>query len=177
MNRAQRRAAASQHRPDTRARVEHYRAPPGHVALTFDLAGRPPSTLSISAASLTHVIDHIAELVADKTYAEVLHILAAAIQAADAGCDEAWNVALVGFWLATHHPVGGAEMAARLSDAIAVNGYAHISLHVGPDGRGLAFGLAPAFVNLDDIAAAARKVGVGAFVLSEPRRQRPGGRA
>ena len=52
MNRRQRRAAASQRCPDVRTRVELYRVPPGRVALTFDLGGRPPSTISIPAGSL-----------------------------------------------------------------------------------------------------------------------------
>jgi hypothetical protein len=176
MNRAQRRAAASQHRPNTRTRVEAYRVPPGSVALTFNLAGRDPSTISIDATALADVLDRVGKLVAGKTYEQSVHMLGAVIRAADEGVADAWNGAILGFWLALNHPHGGVEMAARLSDAIALDGRAHLTMHAGRD-RGIAFALAPQFVDLDHVAHLAREVGVGAFVLGEQRRQRPGGRA
>src|SRR3954453_23393525 len=110
MNRHDRRAAAARHQP-----VEDYRVPPGRGALIFDFAGGAPSTIAIDASSLADLLDRIGELVAGKTYQEVLHLLAGAIEAADAGSADAWNAGLVGFWLCCRHPVGGAEMTARLS--------------------------------------------------------------
>jgi hypothetical protein len=176
MNRAQRRAAASQHRPDALTPVEAYRVPPGRVGLTFDLAGRDPSTISIDATALVGVLDRVGALVAGKTYEQVIHLLGAVIEAADAGNGDAWNAGLIGFWLATHHPHGGAEMAARLSDAIALDGRAHITMHAGRD-RGVAFALGGQFVDLDHAARLAKQGGIATFVVAEPRRQRPGGRA
>jgi hypothetical protein len=176
MNRHQRRAAASRHRPNTLTRVEQYRVLPGAVALTFDIQGREPSTISINASALADVLDRVGKLVADKTYQQVLHLLTAVIKEADAGNTDAWNGAIVGYWLALNHPADSAEMAGRLSDAIALDGRAHLTMHAGRD-RGIAFALAGQFVDLDHVAARAREAGVGAFVLGEPRRQRPGGRA
>jgi hypothetical protein len=167
---------APQHRPDARFPVEQYRVPPNYVAMTFDIEGRDPSTISIRAASLVGVLDSVGELVADKTYQQVLHLLTAVIKEADAGNTDAWNGAIVGFWLAVNHPTAGAEMAARLSDAIAINGCGHITMHAGRP-RGVAFALSDRFVDLDHVAARARAAGVSTFVLGEPRRQRPGGRA
>jgi hypothetical protein len=71
---------------------------------------------------------------------------------------------------------GGAEITARLSDAIAITGCAHITMHAARP-RGVAFALAEKFVNLDAHAALARKAGAAIFVVAEPRQQRPGGRA
>jgi hypothetical protein len=176
MNRQQRRAAASMRRPDTRTPVEFYRVPPGRVALTFDLGDRPPSTISISAASLVGVLDSVEKLIAGRSYQQVLFLLQAAIEAADADKGEVSNAGLIGFWLATNHPHGGAEMVARLSDAIALDGRAHLTMHAGRD-RGIAFALCDRFVDLDRAAARAREAGVATFAFAEPRRQRPGGHA
>jgi hypothetical protein len=176
MNRRARRAAASKASAHALVRVEDYRVGPGRVALTFDIAGRDPSTVSVDASSLSHVLARVDELAAGRSYEQVLHVLAGAIEAADAGEADAWNAALVGFWLAVHHPAAGAEMAARLSDAIAIPGCAHLTMHVGQH-RGIAFALADTFVDLDAVAASARKAGVATYVAAEPRSQRPGGRA
>jgi hypothetical protein len=176
MNRQARRAAASKRRPNTGMRVEAYRVPPGRVGLTFDFAARDPSSISIDAAALADVLDRVGKLVAGKSYQQVLHLLAAVIQEADEGVADAWNGAILGFWLAVNHPTAGAEMADRLSDAIAIDGRAHITMHAGRP-RGVAFALSDRFVDLDHAAHLAREVGLAAFVLGEPRRQRPGGRA
>jgi hypothetical protein len=178
MNRQARRAAdAAKRRPNTLTLVEKYRVPAGRIALTFDIQGRNPSTIAINAESLVDVLDSVGQLVADKSYPQVLHLLAAIIQAADEGVAGAWNGAILGFWLVCHHPSGGAEMAARLADAIALGRPAHITMHVGAGGIGLAFGLGDRFADLDQAAAMARKAGVASFIVGEPRRQRPGGRA
>jgi hypothetical protein len=176
MNRQARRAAASKRRPDHRTPAELYRVAPDRIALTIDLWGRPPTTISITTSSLVDVLDGVAKLVADRTYQEVLHLFGAAITAADAGDNSAWNGGIVAYWLACHHPVAGGEMAARLADAIAISGCAHITMHGGQH-RGVAFALADTFVDLDDVAALAREAGVATFVAAEPRLQRPGGRA
>jgi hypothetical protein len=176
MNRHQRRAAASQGGIGDRIRVERYRVPPGRVAITFDLGDRPPSTISIRAGSLPDVVERFGALVAGMTYQQVLHLLMAVIQEADAGNTDAWNSAIIGFWLALNHPAGGAEMVARLSDAIALDGRAHITMHAGRD-RGIAFALGDRFMDLDHVAAGAWEAGVATFVAAEPRRQRPGGLA
>jgi hypothetical protein len=175
MNRQARRA--SKGRPDHRMPADLYRVPHGHVALTFDLAGRAPSTISIRADALVSVLDGVAKLVAGRSYQQSVHLLGAVIRAADEGVANAWSGAILGYWLAVNHPAGGPEMAARLSDEIAVAGRAHITLHVGPGGIGLTFGLSQRFVDLDHVSARAREAGIGTFVAAEPRRQRPGGRA
>jgi hypothetical protein len=144
--------------------------------LTIDIQGRAPSTISINASALADVVAGFDKLVAGKTYEQVLHLLAAVIKEADAGNPDAWNGAILGFWLALNHPHGGVAMAARLSDAIALDGRAHVTLHAGRP-RGITFALAPQFVDLDHVAHSARQGGVGTFVVAEPRRQRPGGRA
>jgi hypothetical protein len=177
MNRRARRAAASKPSAHTQIRVEDYRVGPGRVALTFDIAGRDPSTVSVDASSLSNVLARVEAAVAGRSYEWILHLLAGAIEAADAGEPDAWNAAaLTGFWLAVHHPAAGTEMAARLSDAIAIRGCAHLTMHIGQH-RGIAFALADTFVDLDAVAATARKVGVATYVVAEPRAQRPGGRA
>jgi hypothetical protein len=177
VNRQARRAAASKASARTQIRVEDYRVGPGRVALTFDIAGRDPSTVSVDASSLSHVLARVEAAVAGRSYEQILHLLAGAIEAADAGDVDAWSAAaLTGFWLAVHHPAAGGEMAARLSDAIAIRGSAHITMHVGRH-RGIAFALADTFVDLDAVAASARKAGVATYVQAEPRLPRPGGRA
>jgi hypothetical protein len=177
VNRQARRAAASKASAHTQIRVEDYRVGSGRVALTFDIANRDPSTISIDAASLSHVLARVEAAVAGRSYEWVVHLLASAIEAADAGDVDAWSAAaFAGLWLAVHHPVAGTEMAARLSDAIAIRGCAHLTMHVGQH-RGIAFALADTFVDLDAVAASARKAGVATYVVAEPRSQRPGGRA
>jgi hypothetical protein len=177
MNRRARRAAASKPSAHTQIRVEDYRVGYGRVALTFDIAGRDPSTVSIDAASLSNVLSRVEAAVDGRSYEWVLHVLAGAIEAADAGEPDAWNAAaLTGFWLAVHHPAAGGEMAARLSDAIGVRGSAHITMHVGRH-RGIAFGLGDQFVDLEPAAASAREAGVATYLWAEPRSRRPGGRA
>jgi hypothetical protein len=177
MNRRARRAAASQASAPSQIPIEDYRVGPGRVALTFDIAGRDPSTVSVDASSLSHVLARVETAVAGRSYEWVLHLLAGAIEAADAGDVDAWSAAaFAGFWLAVHHPMAGAEMAARLSDAIAIRGSAHITMHVGRH-RGIAFGLGDQFVDLEPAAASARETGVATYLWAEPRSRRPGGRA
>jgi hypothetical protein len=131
VNRTQRRAAARAARrgddvvgaldlcSDGRTRIELYRVPPGHVALTLDVHDRPPSTVLIPVATFGGVLDGVGAIVGGKTYHQVLQLFAAAIAAADAGDPDACNAGLIGFWLALNHPSGGAEMAAGLADAVA----------------------------------------------------------
>jgi hypothetical protein len=177
MNRQARRAAASKRsRPGDRKPAEQYRVAAGRIALTIDFQGRAPSTISINASALVDVVDSIGELVVGKSYQQVLHLLVAAIRAADGGNVDAWNACLVGFWLAVNHPQAGAEIAGRLSDALALDGCAHLTFHANRD-RGIAFALADQFVDLDHAAHLARQSGAATIIATNPSRQRPGGRA
>jgi hypothetical protein len=154
-----------------------YRVPPGKVALTFDVHGRDPSTISINADTLSDLVDRTDNLVRGMSYQDVLHTLSATIKAADAGDDAAWNATIIGYWLALRHPAGGVEMAARLADALAIDGRAHITMHASRE-RGIAFALGDRFCDLDPAAHLARQAGATTMIVAAaPRRRRPGGHA
>jgi hypothetical protein len=153
-----------------------YRVLPGRVALSFDLYGRDPSTISIAASALSDLVDQIDNLVRDKSYQDVLYILAGAIKAVDAGDTAAWDAALVGYWLALRHPVGGVEMCTRVADAIAIDGRGHLTLHASRD-RGITFALGDRFHDLDHIVDIARQAGATTMVVTQPRHSRAGGHA
>ena len=122
------------------------------------------------------MLNSFGELVVGKSYQQVLDLLVAAIRAADGGNVDAWNACLVGFLLVVNHPHAGVEMAARLSDALALDGRAHLTFHAVRD-RGIAFALADQFVDLDHAAHLARQGGAATIIATNPSRLRPGGRA
>ena len=67
MNRRTRRAAASKASAHSQIRVEDYRVGPGRVALTFDIAGHDPSTVSVDASSLSNVLARVEAAVAGRS--------------------------------------------------------------------------------------------------------------
>jgi hypothetical protein len=137
------------------------------------------SATNAHALALAHAIEEADRLVDGRSYQSVLDLLGTLLEAAAAGNAEAGHVGLLGFWAACRHPQHGREMTVRLSDAIATDNKAHLTMHAGPV-RGVAFALhRDRFVPLDQAARLARQAGLKgtAIIAAAPRRPRPGGRA
>lgn len=176
MNRQKRRARAAAKRQEAGS-VFDYRAPPGMVALTFDIEGLPPSTTAIKVENLVEVVDAVGhQIMASRTYQQGLSLLVAAFRRAKAGDQGAYTLCLLGYWLALNHPEGGAETRKLVSDAIATSNRAHITFFVARGCAGVAFAVAGAFVDLESIHAVMPR-NVVTLIVPEPRSRRPGGAA
>ena len=133
-----------------------YRVPPGMVAMTFDIEGMPPSTAAINVYALVDAVNCVdQEVVAGKTYEQVLSLFLVGFRQAKAGNVGAYNVCLLGYWLALNHPRSGPEIRALVSAAIAASNRVHITFYAARSGRGIAFAVAPGFVDLETAVAAA----------------------
>jgi hypothetical protein len=169
-------------RPDVphppRGSVYDHRVAHGRIALTFDLAGRNPSTFEIDEGALAGILSVTDQLVADYRYDyhQVLRIAEAALSASQTGKRDADHGCLVGLWLAFNHPQSGSRMRGMVSDSMAAGEPVHITLHAAAGG-GLAMALADRFCDLEPMLASAKTEGTAGWVVTQPRRSRPGGRA
>jgi hypothetical protein len=171
MNRAQRRAGQ---RTRKIVDVTEFRVPAGHAALTFDLAGADPQTLSIDASKLADIVAHTARLVGDWPYQRTLDGLSALYYSCASGETAEPDGLLVGFWLALNHPIGGADMRRMVSNRIAASKPVHITMHGARDG-GLGFVLADTYVDVSAIAEAVKAEGIGVVVVQHDVASRQGG--
>jgi hypothetical protein len=140
--------------------AEHFRAPEGTVALTFDVEGASPSTCVLAAGGIVDVLDKVAQVFAKVPYRPLVRRIAADFLKARLGGDDnalSW-IAPVALWAALHHPDAGAVMRAGVSDNLRRCGKAHITWQYGP--KGLAIALADGFVDLEGLTQIAPEDGV-----------------
>ncbi len=138
--------------------VEAFRCPPGSVAFTFDIAGADPSTAVFAAEDLTDALADTGRAIpAGLPYRQIAVGFAAEFRRAKAAGRSAnlSGLGLLGAWLAMNHPTGGDEMRRAVSAGMRRDGRAHVTLCLSANG--LALALAPGFVDLAPMAAAAPK--------------------
>ena len=162
MNRRQRRAQSGRQEP---GRVEDYRAPAGCCAITIDFTGLTPTSSVIKNVRLADLLQSLDGMAANRTYGEVLSLFGAGFHRLKAGHDDAANVCLVAWWLAFRHPSGGAAMVRAVSSMMARGEPAHVTLHIGADGHGVAVALSDRFVDLDRVAEHAKAANLDATVF------------
>ena len=164
MNRADRRARQTQSRRAKTTRAEAWRAQPGEVALTIDMAELTPTTVTIQATKLADILAGFDRLMAGKTYAETARVFSAAFRHLKSGRDEAESVCLLGFWLVFSHPAGGVAAAEAASEMMIRDEPVHVTLHVSAAG-GLTIALSDRFADLDRVAARAEAANMGVAVF------------
>jgi hypothetical protein len=147
--------------------VEDFRVPPGHIAITIDLAGLEPATIAIPAAKLAQALDSLDQSFAGFSYQRALALFVREFRklkrrVAVAGTE------LVPFWLVVRHPTAGNALQQSIADHLRRAGSVHVTLHIGRSG-GVALAVGDQFVDLEASLAASKggSVGVVGFTVVE----------
>ncbi len=135
--------------------AEHFTAPEGTIAITFDVAGVDPSTCLIETASLVPILEELDATARASPYHDLVRQTAREFVRAKSEGDEAtlrW-IGMLGFWTALNHP-NAPDMRRAVAAAMRQEGRAvHLSWRFGP--AGLAVALSDQFVDLERMSAAA----------------------
>lgn len=131
--------------------VESYRVPPGRFAITIDIAGHNPSTVSLEAEKITELMRR-AHALWPKTMSFPTLVNGLAERFADDPDNAGAAIGIA--TTALYHPQQGAAIRQAVSQALAVNGKAHLTWNYNPR-HGLAMAVGEHFVDLDKPLAAA----------------------
>jgi hypothetical protein len=135
---------------DPPTRVEDWRVPDGHIGITVDVAGSPPTSLALEAGALVDLMERCNPVCQPIGYESVSRMISSEFPKVRGGVDDETckTFGIMALWVSLYHPMHGHLMRSRVSDYLRDTGKAHISWRVGPSG--LAMSLGDKFADLGD---------------------------
>src|SRR4051794_28273273 len=152
--------------PAPETRVEDYRVPAGHVAVTLDFPPLAPSPVAIKATKLVDVLNRLDLAFVGVPYGSVLARFRRDFRRLKHG-KVMPGLELLPFWLAFRYPTGADAVKRAISDELRRTGRAHITVHAGVE-CGVAIAVAAGFVDLENPLTASQKTGAAAVTVELP---------